>query len=724
MFKKSHLVGSLIVCFTLLFGWMAPAVQSQSSIAKVIITDVVAETRPGEHPLVTVYVSVLDSEGQHVPGLEADDFLVQEFTNPVSGVSVSSERQGVAVDLLVDISGSMDGRGMSGRKLQDVQEAVGQFIASLQGEDLAGIFTFCKEVEQIQPLTTAHESAGSESAITIPTDPALQFTCLFDAMWDAIEDLTSGEEELGSEFIRMKKAIFVFSDGADSGLGTCRHELIDVKRWLMTRDPKGTISVYAVGVGSEETGNFGDLMNLADITEGEFIHYFGRTEQEQEEIRGKLNGAFDSFLTQGEQYVIRYGTETSEEQVTLRVQVGGRADEAEVEIPSVSPIVRLSGVNNDQAMSGIVELKPELVLEQSPIREMAYFVNGVKMVTVASPFTWEWDTSTLLDNPKCGPVEVDAQGNGLIKNVVVRVEAIDQKGLVGTDQVSGLEVQILPPQVEILVDNTHIERTGGWRTELEDTVPQELPVEIKVTWPNQHRNIERVEYFLDGQQSDTATRLEPRELDISTLGSIGQDTQHTLQVQVIDELNLVAEAEIPLSVSMDVQTLGDILIKLLGSNVMGLVAMVIALITLVLFLRSPKKAIEAVGGGIRKVTEFLGIATKGTRLVLIEDGKDSSPYAVYDVTNLGRDESKADITFDHPRVSRLHATLVKEDEDFVLYDQGSKNGTWVNDQRLPFKGHRVLENGDVIDLGRGGVILRFEMEGEAKKEEEGQGQEG
>jgi len=303
------------------------------------------------------------------------------------------------------------------------------------------------------------------------------------------------------------------------------------------------------------------------------------------------------------------------------------------------------------------------------------------------------------------------------------VEAIDQKGLVGTDEVSGLTVEILPPEVEILepVANEVIQREGGWRTQLEDTMPNELLVQIAVTWPGQRRDVAQVEYYLDEQLVATTTSLEPRTLDISTLGAIGQDTQHTLQVQVIDELNLVAEAEIPLSINVDVQTLGDILIKLLGSNVMGLVAMVIALITLILFLRSPKKAIEAVGGGIRKVTEFLGIATKGTRLVLIENGQDSSPYAVYDVTNLGRDESKADITFDHPRVSRLHATLVKENEDFVLYDQGSKNGTWVNDQRLPFKGHRVLENGDIIDLGRGGVILRFEMEGEAKKESQEEG---
>jgi predicted component of type VI protein secretion system len=53
---------------------------------------------------------------------------------------------------------------------------------------------------------------------------------------------------------------------------------------------------------------------------------------------------------------------------------------------------------------------------------------------------------------------------------------------------------------------------------------------------------------------------------------------------------------------------------------------------------------------------------------------------------------------------------VKEDGDFLIYDHGSKNGTWINEMRVPFNGSSVLENGDVIELGRGGVQLRFERE--------------
>jgi hypothetical protein len=194
-------------------------------------------------------------------------------------------------------------------------------------------------------------------------------------------------------------------------------------------------------------------------------------------------------------------------------------------------------------------------------------------------------------------------------------------------------------------------------------------------------------------------------------------------VEVTDDLGLSGKAEIPLTVSVHIETFGEAVGRFFKNQV-GLIpawlslVLVIALGVYVLVV-GPRQAVETVTVGLRKVTEFLGIATKGTRLVLIEDGKDGRPYAVYDVTHMGRDETKVDIAFDHARISRLHATLVKEDEEFVLYDQGSKNGTWVNERRVPFKGHRVLENGDIIDLGQGGIRLRFEREGGNGNEKEG-----
>jgi uncharacterized protein YegL len=716
MLKKSwSSVVSLIACLILLLTVMMISVQSQSSIARVIITDIVAETREGKHPLVKAYLSVMDDQNQHVPGLGSSDFVVKEFTTAISDFSVSPERQGVAVDLLVDVSGSMGSTGISDTKLEDVQMAINQFIDSMTGRDLAGIFTFCKEVEQIQPLGRAEEMDVPE--FMIPTDPTLQYTCLYDSVWEAIENLTSGDEEQNPEFIRMKKAIFVFSDGKDSTLSQCRYQLTDVKKLLLARDPQSKISIYAVGVGPEEGDNFRDLMNLADITEGAFIHYYGDAAQTD------LSAAFERFLSQGEQYVISYGTQACEEQVTVRVETGGKTAEAEVTVEPVDPVINLGGVESDQVISGAATLTPEFVLAQCSIVDVIYYVNGVQAVTVgASPFSWQWDTSQLVSNHNPSSVELQSDGSGLIKDITVQARACDQKNRCATDELSGLTVKILPPEVrierlevlpsgsEVYLDNTHIERSGVWPTKLEETKPNILRVEPDVSWSGTARDIKQVEYILDGEQVDATDRLEPREIDISGLGSLEERTTHTLVVRVTDSVGMFAETEVPLTITVDRKNFLQMVGGALLGNVVGLIGTIIALVTLVLFLRSPQRTAEAVVGGVRKVTEFLGVVSKGTRLVMLEEGKDKRTYAVHDRLRIGRDATQVDIAFDDTRISRWHATLVKEDGDFLIYDHGSKNGTWINEMRVPFNGSSVLENGDVIELGRGGVQLRFERE--------------
>ena len=727
----------LIICIALLIIPLTPSVQSQSNVAKVTITDegLEAEGREGEHPWITAHVSVLDDEGRHVPDLGADDFSVKEWPNPISEFSVSEERQGVAVALLADVSGSMADRGLSGTRLQDVQETVGRFMGGLREEDMVAVFTFCKEVKRVQPLTASQKGMGSwiTRAITIPTGEAGQSTSLFDAMYDAIGELTGDKEALGPEFARMKKAIFVFSDGMDNA---SIHDLFDVKRKLLAEDPKEKISVYAVGVGSEEVYDtyqafFDDLINLADVTKGRFIHYFGENEQEAAAARRELNRAFDRFLSQGEQYVIRYSTEACADIVTLIIEVGGRADEyKEVKIPPVPPIIRLGGVEEGQRVSGNLDLRTDFLLAQCPIREVTYFVNGVKMVTMASPFTWGWDTSTLPDNPNV-EVEVDSQGNGLIRNIVVRVEAVDQKGYSAEDEVSGFGVQIPHPEVEILdpTPGELMEREGRWRTQCEDIAPTELPVAIKVTQSGgQRREIRRVEYYLDGRSVGSLQTVPDRyTLDISTVGcaNVDEETQHRVKVRVVDELGLFDEAEVPLTVKVHIETFREMLSRTVSrqlnpSMLTAVLSMFLALGVLVAFLSSPQRAIEVAAGGIRKLTEFLGVPSRGTRLILIEDGKDGRSYAVMNNMRLGRDQGQVDVPFDDPRVSGWHATLVKENEEFVIYDHSSKNGTWVNGQRLRFEGSQVLKNGDIIGLGP--IQLRFEREGEpepeAKAEEE------
>jgi pSer/pThr/pTyr-binding forkhead associated (FHA) protein len=65
----------------------------------------------------------------------------------------------------------------------------------------------------------------------------------------------------------------------------------------------------------------------------------------------------------------------------------------------------------------------------------------------------------------------------------------------------------------------------------------------------------------------------------------------------------------------------------------------------------------------------------------------------------------SDVNFD-PEVdldaSGRHAEIRNEDGRYLLIDTGSRNGTWLNGQRIK---HAALNSGDEIELGRGGPKL-------------------
>jgi hypothetical protein len=65
-------------------------------------------------------------------------------------------------------------------------------------------------------------------------------------------------------------------------------------------------------------------------------------------------------------------------------------------------------------------------------------------------------------------------------------------------------------------------------------------------------------------------------------------------------------------------------------------------------------------------------------------------------TRIGRSPD-CDIFLDDVTVSRNHAVLVQRDGAFVVEDQGSLNGTFVNRRRID---NAELENGDELQIGK------------------------
>lgn len=73
--------------------------------------------------------------------------------------------------------------------------------------------------------------------------------------------------------------------------------------------------------------------------------------------------------------------------------------------------------------------------------------------------------------------------------------------------------------------------------------------------------------------------------------------------------------------------------------------------------------------------------------------------------SLGRDQT-ADIVIDDPTVSRKHAEIVHSNDEFVLMDLGSKNGSFVNEVKVDRMG-QSLKDGDEIRFGPGHTALVF-----------------
>lgn len=76
---------------------------------------------------------------------------------------------------------------------------------------------------------------------------------------------------------------------------------------------------------------------------------------------------------------------------------------------------------------------------------------------------------------------------------------------------------------------------------------------------------------------------------------------------------------------------------------------------------------------------------------------------------IGRDE-KCNIQLDSEEVSRVHCSLVVKDNEVLLQDRNSSNGTFVNKRRL--RGELQMEDGDSIQVGPQLFTINIERDDE------------
>ena len=206
------------------------------------------------------------------------------LARPQAGLEkVQESSQGVAIEMVVDRSGSMgaemefDGRAMT--RLDVVKRVFAEFVQGngrdLQGRtsDLIGMITFAKFADTVCPLTLAHGALSGflDTIHLVPEGHPENRTAIGDAIALAAARLQTAEETLARQtggdatsYTIKSKVIILLTDGQNNtGRHTPEEASALAKQW--------GIKVYAVGVGGDDVVKIQTLLGTRMVRTGEGV---------------------------------------------------------------------------------------------------------------------------------------------------------------------------------------------------------------------------------------------------------------------------------------------------------------------------------------------------------------------------------------------------------------------------------------------------------------------
>ncbi len=105
-------------------------------------------------------------------------------------------------------------------------------------------------------------------------------------------------------------------------------------------------------------------------------------------------------------------------------------------------------------------------------------------------------------------------------------------------------------------------------------------------------------------------------------------------------------------------------------------------------------------------------------IVTIQQGEDVD-YKIVDDNSFTVGRSlDATIAFGDPDISRIHLIVTLKHDRIWIEDQGSANGTFVNDQKIPAQKTVSVEPGDKVKVGKSEIYLSFNLLEKCFKKEE------
>ncbi|MGB9763478.1 MAG: protein kinase domain-containing protein [Minisyncoccia bacterium] len=130
------------------------------------------------------------------------------------------------------------------------------------------------------------------------------------------------------------------------------------------------------------------------------------------------------------------------------------------------------------------------------------------------------------------------------------------------------------------------------------------------------------------------------------------------------------------------------------------------IIFLYLFLQrwgyAPSINLESVAKGIKSIASL-----KNPRLIMIDNNKPVKIYYLKNEINvIGRGGNNL-INIPDSFVSKQHAVIRYTPNGLIISDLGSKNGTFLNSERILKGGYKILKDGDLIKIGNSEFIIEI-----------------
>ncbi len=314
------------------------------------------------------------------------------------------------------------------------------------------------------------------------------------------------------------------------------------------------------------------------------------------------------------------------------------------------------------------------------------------------------------------PSNVIASGSHLLQ---IRLNDVD---LEVYSEIQTFEITVMPPDVAFIQPPDQITReTDKASMTLEDMPPTSRGLQLLITFPDGHpRAVRQSQLVVDGEIAAVREQEPFDSLEWDLRGYL-QSQSHTIQAVVEDSLGLQGVSiELPVSIEVKTPPRGLSSLRSAIGPVVGAVVILIlgiAISTVILSGARPQTAATAEtrqnASALRQHLKRAGFRKRTTpqeaeaRLVLLDNDDtelDAIPLTGVDII-LGRDPSMTPAPLLDPSVSNLHARLIRQaGGNYLLKDQGSEAGTWVNYDEISAEG-RILSHGDLIHIGR--VKMRF-----------------